>query len=79
MEVGAKVRRQGLVSVQMHGNENSDAENYLKNIQGIRELRLRRESWATLEHCAHVGSGRAPCIYRASIPQSRDFIMTFSD
>lgn len=79
MEVGAKVRWQGLVSVQMHGNENSDAENYLKNIQGIRELRLRRESWAMLEHCAHVGSGRAPCIYRASVPQSRDFIMTFSD
>ena len=78
-EVGVKVRRQGLVSVQMHGNENSDAENYLKNIQGIRELRLHRESWATLEHCAHVGSGRASCIYWASVPQSRDFIMTFSD
>lgn len=32
-EVGVKVRRQGLVSVQMHGNENSDAENYLKTFR----------------------------------------------
>lgn len=38
-----------MVSVQMHGNENSDAENYLKNMQGIRERSLHRLRWATLK------------------------------
>lgn len=63
----------------MHGNENIDAENYLKNIQGIRELRLHGESWPILEHRAHVGSGRASRIYWANILQSWDFSMTFSE